>query len=162
MVIAEVQSPITDPIAPAQAYRTEPIPREQREYCNGHPSYILWLTGLSGAGKSTIAKTLENRLHSLGLHTYMLDGENVRHGLNKDLGFTDAGISRPRIFERRPGGRGEGLGRHPQCRVGSRAGGSGREQDRYQFRGSDHEGAEGLTPTGGGSPSPRKPPCPAP
>ena len=51
---------------------------------------ILWFTGLSGAGKSTIANMLEKRLHAMGRHTYMLDGDNVRHGLNKDLGFTDA------------------------------------------------------------------------
>jgi len=51
---------------------------------------VLWFTGLSGAGKSTIANTLERRLHSMGRHTYMLDGDNIRHGLNKDLGFTDA------------------------------------------------------------------------
>jgi bifunctional enzyme CysN/CysC len=50
---------------------------------------VLWFTGLSGAGKSTIANTLEKRLHAMGRHTYMLDGDNVRHGLNKDLGFTD-------------------------------------------------------------------------
>jgi bifunctional enzyme CysN/CysC len=51
---------------------------------------VLWFTGLSGAGKSTIANTLEKRLHSMGRHTYLLDGDNIRHGLNKDLGFTDA------------------------------------------------------------------------
>jgi bifunctional enzyme CysN/CysC len=51
---------------------------------------VLWFTGLSGAGKSTIANFTEKRLHSLGYHTYLLDGDNVRHGLNKDLGFTDA------------------------------------------------------------------------
>ncbi len=51
---------------------------------------VLWFTGLSGAGKSTIANTLEKRLHAMGRHTYLLDGDNVRHGLNKDLGFTDA------------------------------------------------------------------------
>ncbi len=50
----------------------------------------LWLTGLSGAGKSTIADLLEQRLHARGLHTYILDGDNLRHGLNRDLGFTDA------------------------------------------------------------------------
>jgi len=51
---------------------------------------VLWFTGLSGAGKSTIANLVEKRLHSLGKHTYLLDGDNVRHGLNRDLGFTDA------------------------------------------------------------------------
>src|SRR5690606_26255006 len=49
----------------------------------------IWLTGLSGAGKSTIANLVEKRLHADGRHTYILDGDNVRHGLNKDLGFTD-------------------------------------------------------------------------
>jgi bifunctional enzyme CysN/CysC len=51
---------------------------------------MLWLTGLSGAGKSTIANLVEKKLHSLGHHTYLLDGDNVRRGLSKDLGFTDA------------------------------------------------------------------------
>jgi bifunctional enzyme CysN/CysC len=51
---------------------------------------VLWLTGLSGAGKSTIANRIEAELHRRGHHTYMLDGDNVRHGLNRDLGFTDA------------------------------------------------------------------------
>lgn len=51
---------------------------------------VLWLTGLSGSGKSTIANALETRLHEHGHHTFLLDGDNVRHGLNRDLGFTDA------------------------------------------------------------------------
>jgi bifunctional enzyme CysN/CysC len=50
---------------------------------------VLWFTGLSGAGKTTIANLVEGRLHALGRHTYLLDGDNVRHGLNKDLGFSD-------------------------------------------------------------------------
>ncbi|HEY2653576.1 MAG TPA: sulfate adenylyltransferase subunit CysN [Solirubrobacteraceae bacterium] len=56
----------------------------------GQRPCLVWLTGLSGAGKSTIAWVLERRLHELGRHTYVLDGDNVRKGLNKDLGFTDA------------------------------------------------------------------------
>jgi bifunctional enzyme CysN/CysC len=50
---------------------------------------VLWFTGLSGAGKSTIANLVEKQLNALGRHTYLLDGDNVRHGLNRDLGFTD-------------------------------------------------------------------------
>jgi bifunctional enzyme CysN/CysC len=56
----------------------------------GQRPCLVWLTGLSGAGKSTIARLLERKLHDLGRHTYVLDGDNVRKGLNKDLGFTDA------------------------------------------------------------------------
>ena len=56
----------------------------------GQRPAVVWFTGLSGAGKSTIANFVEKRLHALGRHTYLLDGDNVRHGLNKDLGFTEA------------------------------------------------------------------------
>jgi bifunctional enzyme CysN/CysC len=62
---------------------------QAREQLNGHRAAVVWFTGLSGAGKSTIANCLEQRLHSLGIRTYLLDGDNVRHGLNRDLGFTD-------------------------------------------------------------------------
>ena len=55
---------------------------------NQKPS-VLWFTGFSGSGKSTIANTLEKLLHAQGKHTFMLDGDNIRHGLNRDLGFTD-------------------------------------------------------------------------
>ncbi len=56
----------------------------------GQDAKLLWFTGLSGAGKSTIANLVEKKLHALGKHSFLLDGDNVRHGLNKDLGFTDA------------------------------------------------------------------------
>ncbi len=59
-----------------------------RPRIKGQTPACLWFTGLSGSGKSTIANLVENRLHSMGYHTYMLDGDNVRHGLNRDLGFT--------------------------------------------------------------------------
>jgi bifunctional enzyme CysN/CysC len=62
---------------------------ESRSAMMGHGRAIIWFTGLSGAGKSTIANRTEQRLHALGVHTYMLDGDNVRHGLNHDLGFTE-------------------------------------------------------------------------
>ncbi|WRL64323.1 adenylyl-sulfate kinase [Blastococcus brunescens] len=56
----------------------------------GHRPCVVWFTGVSGAGKSSIANLVQKRLHALGVHTTLLDGDNVRHGLNKDLGFTDA------------------------------------------------------------------------
>ncbi|EJN24562.1 sulfate adenylyltransferase, large subunit [Pseudomonas sp. GM78] len=66
------------------------ITRTERETLNGHRGKVIWFTGLSGSGKSTIANALELQLHSQGRRTYILDGDNVRQGLNKDLGFTDA------------------------------------------------------------------------
>ena len=64
------------------------VPREERESRNGHPGKVLWFTGISGAGKSTIAKALEKRLWEDGKQTMLLDGDQVRHGLNRDLGFS--------------------------------------------------------------------------
>lgn len=66
------------------------VTRADRESMNGHRGRVIWLTGLSGAGKSTIANALEVLLHRAGQRTYLLDGDNVRQGLNRDLGFTDA------------------------------------------------------------------------
>ena len=65
------------------------IDRQARKTLNGHAGKVLWFTGLSGSGKSTIANALEVELHGRGLHTYILDGDNIRQGLNRDLGFTD-------------------------------------------------------------------------
>ncbi len=64
------------------------VDRAARERLSGHHGRVLWLTGLSGSGKSTIADAVERDLHAQGVRTFVLDGDNVRHGLNKDLGFT--------------------------------------------------------------------------
>ena len=66
------------------------VNRRSRSAIKHQRACVLWFTGLSGSGKSTIANLVEKRLHANGRHTYLLDGDNVRHGLNKDLGFTDA------------------------------------------------------------------------
>jgi bifunctional enzyme CysN/CysC len=66
------------------------VDKAARRNLNRHGSGVVWFTGLSGSGKSTIATLVEKRLHGLGVRTYLLDGDNVRHGLNRDLGFTDA------------------------------------------------------------------------
>jgi bifunctional enzyme CysN/CysC len=66
------------------------ITKTARARLNEQKPVLLWLTGLSGAGKSTIANNLERKLHALGKRTFVLDGDNVRHGLNRDLGFTEA------------------------------------------------------------------------
>jgi adenylylsulfate kinase len=65
------------------------ISKENRREKNGHGSCALWFTGLSGSGKSTIANAVSNELFKQGINEYVLDGDNIRHGLNKDLGFSD-------------------------------------------------------------------------
>jgi adenylyl-sulfate kinase len=69
-------------------WTTGEVTREERERRNNHRGAVIWLTGLSGAGKSTIATELERELFTMGLHTYVLDGDNVRHGLSANLGFS--------------------------------------------------------------------------
>jgi len=64
------------------------VDHQARSALMGHPARVVWLTGLSGSGKSTIADAAVRKLHAMGIHTYVLDGDNVRTGLNKDLGFT--------------------------------------------------------------------------
>jgi len=66
------------------------ITREDRQKLNGHRGAVLWFTGLSGCGKSTIANAVDQLLHERGIHTYVLDGDNIRMGLNKNLGFSPA------------------------------------------------------------------------
>ncbi len=67
------------------------INRESRKTLNGHRSFVLWFTGLSGSGKSTVANAVEKVLHGRSSHTYILDGDNVRAGLNGDLDFSEKG-----------------------------------------------------------------------
>ena len=64
------------------------IKMEDRWEGNGHKSCVLWFTGLSASGKSTIANALSNKLHAMAIKSYVLDGDNIRHGLNRDLGFS--------------------------------------------------------------------------
>lgn len=66
------------------------ISRQDRERLHNHKSVILWFTGLSGSGKSTLAHAVEEHLHKIGISTFVLDGDNVRHGLCSDLGFSDS------------------------------------------------------------------------
>ena len=77
------------------------VSRPRRETLNGHMSINLWFTGLSGSGKSTLAHAVEERLHLMGCRTYVFDGDNVRHGLCGDLGFSlnDRGENLRRIAE---------------------------------------------------------------
>ena len=65
------------------------VTRNRREQLNKHKSFVVWFTGYSGSGKSTLAHTVEEQLHKMGYRTYVLDGDNVRHGLCDDLGFSD-------------------------------------------------------------------------
>jgi bifunctional enzyme CysN/CysC len=66
------------------------VDKEARAQLNGHKGRVFWMTGLSGSGKSSVANGVEQALHAQGKHTFILDGDNIRHGLNNDLGFTDA------------------------------------------------------------------------
>ncbi|MGG3450602.1 adenylyl-sulfate kinase [Domibacillus aminovorans] len=70
-------------------WHEQSLTKEERRTKSGHHSSVLWFTGLSGSGKSTVANAAARRLFDLGVNTYVLDGDNVRHGLNKDLGFSD-------------------------------------------------------------------------
>ncbi|VFP80719.1 adenylyl-sulfate kinase [Candidatus Erwinia haradaeae] len=68
-------------------WHSHPINRASRETLHGHQGIVLWFTGLSGSGKSTIAGSVEEKLYQLGISSYLLDGDNLRHGLCRDLGF---------------------------------------------------------------------------
>ena len=71
-------------------WHDQQVSRADRQRLNGHRGVVLWFTGLSGAGKSTIANAVDTLLHQRGVHTYLLDGDNVRFGLNRNLGFSAA------------------------------------------------------------------------
>jgi bifunctional enzyme CysN/CysC len=71
-------------------WHTLDVGKQSRAALKGQRPAVVWFTGLSGSGKSTIANLVERRLHTMGRHTYVLDGDNVRHGLNRDLGFSEA------------------------------------------------------------------------
>ncbi|HEU5474381.1 MAG TPA: adenylyl-sulfate kinase [Actinophytocola sp.] len=82
---------LLDRVRPANLrWQTLSVTKEMRAALGGHRGCVVWFTGLSGAGKSTVANLVEQRLNRTGHRTYLLDGDNVRHGLNRDLGFTDA------------------------------------------------------------------------
>lgn len=66
------------------------VSKEERRQKNNHGSYVIWFTGLSGSGKSTLANALSRRLFESNIHSYVLDGDNIRHGLNKDLFFSES------------------------------------------------------------------------
>jgi adenylylsulfate kinase len=70
-------------------WHQQSVTTEQKSSLKGHKAVLLWYTGLSGSGKSTVANAVEQKLLARGCHSYLLDGDNVRHGLNNDLGFTD-------------------------------------------------------------------------
>ncbi len=72
-------------------YHRHKVSRKDRENIKGHRGCVLWFTGLSGSGKSTLAGAVEQRLNEAGIHTYLLDGDNIRHGLNSNLDFSEAG-----------------------------------------------------------------------
>jgi bifunctional enzyme CysN/CysC len=85
-----VDEPAPSPVSPGVVWEDWNVPRTEREVHNGHQAVVLWFTGLSGAGKSTIARALERRLFERGCQTMLLDGDQLRHGLNGDLGFSPA------------------------------------------------------------------------
>ena len=79
---------VTDSTEPIVVWHQHSIERSQREKLNGHRGCVVWFTGLSGCGKSTVANLVDEKLHERNVHCYVLDGDNVRFGLNKNLGFS--------------------------------------------------------------------------
>lgn len=79
---------MAEQIATNVTWHDHRVSKEDRQKLMGHPGTVLWFTGLSGCGKSTIANTVDHMLHSIKQHSVVLDGDNIRHGLNKNLGFS--------------------------------------------------------------------------
>ncbi|WP_019119855.1 adenylyl-sulfate kinase [Brevibacillus massiliensis] len=79
---------MTSKTVPHLVWHPAAVTKHDRQRLYGHKSCVLWFTGLSGAGKSTLANAVEQQLHERGLHSYVLDGDNIRQGLNRGLGFT--------------------------------------------------------------------------
>ena len=79
---------MTSPKSSNITWHEHHVSKDERFSLNGHKGAVLWFTGLSACGKSTVANTVDHKLHAMGKHTYVLDGDNVRHGLNKNLGFS--------------------------------------------------------------------------
>jgi len=87
--VADAQHRLTGPDDENVVWHPHAVTRADREARSGHQGVVLWFTGLSGSGKSTVAGALEQALHANDVSTYLLDGDNVRHGLCRDLGFSD-------------------------------------------------------------------------
>jgi bifunctional enzyme CysN/CysC len=88
MIRGEARESVVAPVSPGTTWEGWNIPRVQRESRQGHGAAVVWLTGISGAGKTTIARALERRLFDAGCRTMLLDGDQLRHGLCGDLGFS--------------------------------------------------------------------------
>ena len=78
---------MTDQKATNVTWHEHLVSKEERQKLNGHKGAVLWFTGLSGCGKSTVANAVDAILHARGIHSFVLDGDNIRMGLNKNLGF---------------------------------------------------------------------------
>ncbi|MDD4927950.1 MAG: adenylyl-sulfate kinase [Gallionella sp.] len=86
-----MNEPVSPPVSANVVWHQATVTRARREVQNGHRGAIVWFTGLSGSGKSTLAHAVEEALHQRGCRTFVLDGDNVRHGLCGDLGFSSEG-----------------------------------------------------------------------
>ena len=89
-IVGKMLVDISNMKTPNTIYHNATVTRKRRNQLNGHKSVVIWFTGLSGSGKSTLAHSVEEELHNLGCRTFVLDGDNVRHGLSSNLTFSDS------------------------------------------------------------------------